>query len=44
MGPISEEFRVPVVTDGTRLLPVKIGRAKGRRGPEVPPWVRARRG
>lgn len=33
-----------VVTDGTRLLPVKIGRAKGRRGPEVPPWVRARRG
>jgi putative SbcD/Mre11-related phosphoesterase len=33
-----------VVTDGERLLEMKIGRPKGRRGPELPPWVRARRG
>jgi putative SbcD/Mre11-related phosphoesterase len=33
-----------VVTDGERLLELKIGKPKGRRGPEVPPWVRARRG
>ena len=38
----AEEIRA-VVTDGTRLLDLKIGRPKGRRGPEVPPWVRARR-
>lgn len=37
-----EEVRA-VVTDGERLLEMKIGKPKGRRGPEVPPWVRARR-
>ncbi len=39
----AEEVRT-VVTDGDRLLEMKIGKPKGRRGPEVPPWVRSRRG
>lgn len=38
-----EEVRA-VVTDGERLLEMRIGRPRWRRGPEVPPWVRARRG
>lgn len=38
----AEEVRA-VVTDGVRLLETKIGKPRGRRGPEVPPWVRVRR-